>query len=147
MKIFLHITPEEQVRRFKDRLTNPLKRWKLSYEDFRNRAKWDEYVEAIEQMMAETSRPTAPWYVVPANDKKYARIAALKILVDQLGRGVALEPRPVDPAIAKEASRLFDVRALRIGIGVSIRLTTKQFWAKESQPCRRAQNPDRTGPS
>jgi polyphosphate kinase 2 (PPK2 family) len=109
VKIFLHITPEEQVRRFKDRLTNPLKRWKLSYEDFRNRAKWDEYVEAIEQMMAETSRPASPWYVVPANNKKYGRIAALKILVDQLGRGVSLEPRPVDPAIAKEASLLFDV--------------------------------------
>ena len=51
----------------------------------------------------------APWYVVPANDKKYARLAALKILVDELGRGVALTPRPLDPAIAKEASRLFDV--------------------------------------
>jgi AMP-polyphosphate phosphotransferase len=109
VKIFLHITPEEQVRRFRDRLTNPLKRWKLSYEDFRNRAKWDQYVDAIEQMMAETSSSIAPWYVVPANDKKYARLAALKILVDELGRGVALTPRPLDPAIAKEASRLFDV--------------------------------------
>jgi hypothetical protein len=52
---------------------------------------------------------------VPANNKKYARLAALQILVDQLGGGVALEPRPIDPGIAKEASRLFDVppRALR----------------------------------
>jgi polyphosphate kinase 2 (PPK2 family) len=115
VKIFLHISPEEQIIRFKDRLTNPLKRWKLSYEDFRNRARWDDYVEAIEQMMAETSTRTAPWYVVPANNKKYARLAALQILVDQLGGGVALEPRPIDPGIAKEASRLFDVppRALR----------------------------------
>ncbi len=60
-------------------------------------------------MMAETSTPIAPWYVVPANNKKYARLAALKILIDQLGRGVPLEPRPIDPAVAKEASRLFDV--------------------------------------
>jgi polyphosphate kinase 2 (PPK2 family) len=109
VKIFLHITPEEQVRRFRDRLTNPLKRWKLSYEDFRNRARWDDYVDAIEQMMAETSSRDAPWYLVPANNKKYARLAALHILIDQLGRGVSLEPRPIDPAVAKEASRLFDV--------------------------------------
>jgi len=63
----------------------------------------------LQQMMAKTSRPAASWYVVPANNKKYARIAALKILVDQLGRGVALTPRPIDPALAGEASRLFDV--------------------------------------
>ena len=54
-KIFLHITAEEQAKRFRDRLTNPLKRWKLSYEDFRNRDSWKEYTEAIEDMMEKTS--------------------------------------------------------------------------------------------
>ena len=54
-KIFLHITPPEQVRRFKDRLANPLKRWKLSYEDFRNRSRWADYEGAIEDMMEKTS--------------------------------------------------------------------------------------------
>jgi polyphosphate kinase 2 (PPK2 family) len=55
VKIFLHITPDEQVRRFKDRLTTPRKRWKLSYEDFRNRERWKQYEMAIEEMMARTS--------------------------------------------------------------------------------------------
>jgi AMP-polyphosphate phosphotransferase len=54
-KVFLHITAEEQAKRFKDRLANPLKRWKLSYEDFRNRDSWKEYTEAIEDMMEKTS--------------------------------------------------------------------------------------------
>ena len=55
VKLFLHITPEEQERRFRDRLFNPVKRWKLSYEDFRNRARWSDYETAIEDMMEETS--------------------------------------------------------------------------------------------
>ena len=54
-KCFLHITPAEQVRRFKDRLTTPIKRWKLSYEDFRNRSRWTAYEGAIEDMMEKTS--------------------------------------------------------------------------------------------
>jgi AMP-polyphosphate phosphotransferase len=114
VKIFLHITPEEQTRRFKDRLTNPLKRWKLSYEDFRNRGHWDDYVEAIEQMMAETSNSAAPWHLIPSNDKKYARLAAFQILIDHLGRGVSLKPRPLDPAVAREAKRLFDLTPAKL---------------------------------
>ena len=69
VKLFLHITPEEQMRRFRNRLTDPLKRWKLSYEDFRNRARWSDYEKAIEDMMEKTSTPHAPWHLIPANDK------------------------------------------------------------------------------
>ena len=76
VKIFLHITPGEQIRRFKQRLTNPLKRWKLSYEDFRNRGRWADYEVAIEDMMEETSTKRAPWYLIPANDKPFGRLAA-----------------------------------------------------------------------
>ena len=54
-KCFLHITPAEQIHRFKDRLTNPLKRWKLSYEDFQNRSRWADYEVAIEDMLEKTS--------------------------------------------------------------------------------------------
>jgi hypothetical protein len=72
-KCFLHITPAEQIRRFKERLTNPLKRWKLSYEDFRNRSRWAAYETAIENMMEKTSTRRAPWYLVPTNDKLYGR--------------------------------------------------------------------------
>jgi AMP-polyphosphate phosphotransferase len=75
-KLFMHITPDEQLRRFRDRLIDPVKRWKLSYEDFRNRARWPDYETAIEDMMAETATDLAPWYLIPANNKPYGRIAA-----------------------------------------------------------------------
>jgi polyphosphate kinase 2 (PPK2 family) len=93
VKLFLHITPDEQMRRFRDRLTDPVKRWKLSYEDFRNRARWADYETAIEDMMAETSTDLAPWHLIPANNKPYGRVAAFRILVDRLGQDVSLEPR------------------------------------------------------
>ena len=106
-KIFLHITPEEQVKRFKERLTNPLKRWKLSYEDFRNREHWGDYEHAIEDMMEKTSTDLAPWYLVPANDKNFGRLAVFKILSDRLGSGVDLAPKPLDPKVAEAAAKLF----------------------------------------
>ena len=65
VKIFLHITAEEQFKRFRSRLTDPVKRWKLSYEDFRNRARWADYVTAIEDMMEKTSTKHAPWHLFP----------------------------------------------------------------------------------
>ena len=111
VKLFLHITPDEQLRRFRDRLTDPVKRWKLSYEDFRNRARWPDYETAIEDMMAETATDLAPWHLIPANDKPYGRIAAFRILVDQLGKDVPLEPRPIDPALLDEAKRALGLSA------------------------------------
>jgi polyphosphate kinase 2 (PPK2 family) len=114
VKLFLHITPEEQVRRFRDRLVDPLKRWKLSYEDFRNRARWSDYETAIEDMMEETATKHAPWHLIPANNKPYGRIAALRILVDRLGQDVPLEPRPIDPGILKQAKRSLRLSAADI---------------------------------
>ncbi len=111
VKLFLHITPEEQERRFRDRLFNPVKRWKLSYEDFRNRAHWAEYETAIEDMMEETSTEQAPWYLIPANNKPYGRIAAFRILADRLGENVVLEPRPIDPGLLKEAKAVLRLSA------------------------------------
>ena len=108
-KIFLHITPAEQVRRFKDRLTNPLKRWKLSYEDFRNRSRWADYEGAIEDMMEKTSHRWVPWYLIPANDKLHGRLAAFTILIEVLGKGLHLKPRPLDPKVAEMAKQLFDL--------------------------------------
>jgi AMP-polyphosphate phosphotransferase len=106
VKIFLHITPDEQISRFKDRLANPRKRWKLSYEDFRNREHWKDYEIAVEDMVARTSTTRCRWYLVPANNKPFARLSALSILAEHLGRGVVLEPRPLDPKTAMAASRL-----------------------------------------
>jgi AMP-polyphosphate phosphotransferase len=108
-KFFLHITPAEQVRRFKDRLTNPLKRWKLSYEDFRNRSRWADYELAIEDLLEKTSAKHAPWFLIPSDDKPYGRLAVFTILIDVLGKGLRLKPRPLDPKIAEMARELFDL--------------------------------------
>jgi len=108
-KCFLHITPGEQIRRFKDRVSNPLKRWKLSYEDFRNRSRWADYEVAIEDMLEKTSLKRAPWYLIPANDKPFGRIAVFTILIDILGKGLSLKPRPLDPKITAMAKQLFDL--------------------------------------
>ena len=117
-KCFLHITPGEQARRFKDRITNPLKRWKLSYEDFRNRSRWADYEVAIEDMLQETSLRRAPWHLIPSNNKPYSRIAVFAILIDILGKGVSLKPRPLDPKIAQMAKDLFDLDLDSPGPGV-----------------------------
>jgi hypothetical protein len=60
-------------------------------------------------MMAKTSSRKAPWYLIPANSKPYARLAAFRILIDRLGKGVSLEPRPLDPKVAEVATQLFDL--------------------------------------
>jgi polyphosphate kinase 2 (PPK2 family) len=110
VKLFLHITPDEQMRRFRNRLANPLRRWKLSYEDFRNRGRWPEYETAIEDMMQRTSPRRAPWHLIPANDKPFSRLAALGIIAERLSKNVSLEPRPLDPKIidAADSSRQTD---------------------------------------
>jgi polyphosphate kinase 2 (PPK2 family) len=110
VKLFLHITPEEQLRRFRARLTDPVKRWKLSYEDFRNRGRWHEYEDAIEDMVDKTSHRRAPWYVIPANNKPFGRLAALRIILDRLSKNVPLEPRALDPAVADAAAELLGIR-------------------------------------
>jgi len=109
VKIFLHITADEQLRRFRSRLSDPLKRWKLSFEDFRNRGRWKDYEEAIEDMMQKTSTNRAPWHLIPANNKPYARLAALRIMVDRLSKGVSLDPRPLDPKVAEAAEKLIGI--------------------------------------
>jgi AMP-polyphosphate phosphotransferase len=109
VKLFLHISADEQVHRFRDRLIDPLKRWKLSYEDFRNRARRSDYERAIEDMMAETATKHAPWHLIPANNKPYGRIAALRIVADRLGKGVSLEARPIDPELLEEAKRALNL--------------------------------------
>jgi polyphosphate kinase 2 (PPK2 family) len=108
VKIFMHVTPEVQLARFEERLRNPMKRWKLSYEDFRNRAHWAEMEAAVEDMIHKTSTTIAPWHLIPANDKKYARIATLKIITDQLAKGVKLEPAPLDARVENAAREILE---------------------------------------
>ena len=116
VKLFLHITPEEQMRRFRNRLTDPLKRWNLSYEDFRNRTRWKDYEAAIEDMMQKTSTRRAPWHLIPANDKPYGRVATLRIMADRLSKNVSLEPRPLDPKVLEAAERLLGMLAPANGV-------------------------------
>jgi polyphosphate kinase 2 (PPK2 family) len=77
-KFWLHISKEEQYKRFKNRESDPLKKWKITDEDWRNRQKWDQYVIAAEEMFEKTDAVAAAWHIIPANDKWYARIAVLK---------------------------------------------------------------------
>jgi polyphosphate kinase 2 (PPK2 family) len=92
VKLFFHITPDVQLKRFEERLRNPLKRWKLTYEDFRNRDRWAEYSAAIDDMLDKTSTAHAPWTLIPSNDKKYARVFAIEAIVATLSRGIDLDP-------------------------------------------------------
>jgi polyphosphate kinase 2 (PPK2 family) len=109
VKLFFHITPDEQLARFERRLRDPLKRWKLTYEDFRNREKWEDYAEAIDEMLARTSTEDAPWHVIPANDKRFARVAALRHIVRGLSAGVEVAPVVPGRAVLDEADRMLNV--------------------------------------
>jgi AMP-polyphosphate phosphotransferase len=82
----------------------------LSYEDFRNRGRWKEYEAAIEDMLEKTSAKRARWHLVPANNKPFGRLAAFRIIADQLSLGVDLEPRPLDPMVAEAAEQLLGIR-------------------------------------
>lgn len=109
VKLFFHISPDEQMRRFEERLRNPLKRWKLTYEDFRNRARWSETEEAVNEMFAKTSTRIAPWTLIPANHKKYARIAALDAVAKMLAKGVDLDPQHLDHRTLDAADKHLNV--------------------------------------
>jgi polyphosphate kinase 2 (PPK2 family) len=91
-KLWLHISRDEQLRRFEQRQVTPYKAWKLTDEDWRNRGKWDQYAEAVEDMLLKTSTPLAPWTIVEGNDKWYGRIKALSTLVNVLSRGLDYQP-------------------------------------------------------
>jgi polyphosphate kinase 2 (PPK2 family) len=90
VKIFLAITKEEQLSRFKEREANPYKRWKIGSADWHNREHWDAYVEAAEEMFTETSTPAAQWTVIGANRKWHARLEVLRTVLKAL-RGARAE--------------------------------------------------------
>ena len=83
-KFWMNITKDEQLRRFEDRANDKLRSWKLTEEDWRNREKWDQYEDAVNDMLLKTSTTSAPWTVVEGNDKRYARVKVLSTLVDKL---------------------------------------------------------------
>ncbi|WP_298848104.1 hypothetical protein [uncultured Ruegeria sp.] len=109
VKLFFHISQDEQMNRFTERLTNPMKRWKLTYEDFRNREKWDVAEVAVDEMLARTSTEVAPWHVIPSNNKKFARISAMRAIVDAFSDGVDLNPQHLDRRTLEAAGEALDV--------------------------------------
>jgi len=84
LKFFVHIDPDEQKKRFKERLKVPYKRHKLTDEDLRNRERWQDYESAVHDMVEQTSTGTAPWVLVEGNDKRHSRIKVLKAICERL---------------------------------------------------------------
>ena len=106
VKFFLHISKDEQRKRFLERINQPEKNWKFSEADMKERELWDDYMQAYEDCMRATSSRTSPWYVVPADDKRNARLIISQIVVDTLQ-----SLRLTYPKIDK--NRLKELRSLR----------------------------------
>jgi AMP-polyphosphate phosphotransferase len=98
IKFWLHISGDEQMKRFKRRENDPLKSWKLTEEDWRNREKRDEYKQAVEDMVARTSvAPNARWHLIAAESKRYARVAVIEAVIAEIEEGMrrfGQEPPP-----------------------------------------------------
>lgn len=94
LKFYLHISPQEQLTRFKERLDDPTRQWKISEADYTERERWPQYVEAYEDALQRTSSKRAPWYVIPSNHKWFRNLAVSQIVADTMeDMGLTL-PRP-----------------------------------------------------
>ena len=96
VKLFLHISEEEQAERFRKRLENPDKHWKFNAGDLEERKYWDDYQDAFEDALTKTSTPVAPWYVIPADRKWYRDWAVLSVLVETMRRMDPQFPAPAE---------------------------------------------------
>ncbi|WP_230661562.1 polyphosphate kinase 2 family protein [Psychrobacter sp. I-STPA10] len=96
VKFFLHISKDEQLNRFAERLDNPAKNWKISDSDYSERLLWDDYTQAFEDALSATSTKDAPWYVIPANNKWYRNLVVSQILADTLK---AMHPQYPQPSV------------------------------------------------
>jgi AMP-polyphosphate phosphotransferase len=103
VKFWMHISDEEQLRRFERRERKPLKRWKLTDEDWRNREKRPAYEEAVEEMFAETDHPAGRWTIVPGDSKRYARVFVAETVNREIERG--MRERGFEPLGAKELEK------------------------------------------
>src|SRR2546421_8255030 len=88
IKFWLHISPEEQLKRFKRRERKPLKRWKLTDEDWRNRRKWDEYAQAVEDMLDRTDHVHGRWHLIEGDSKRYARVKVIETAIAEIEAGM-----------------------------------------------------------
>jgi len=106
VKLFFHITREEQDERLEKRLAHPWKRWKVTAEDVRNRERRKDYLAALRDMLDQTDTRWAPWTAIDGNDKKAARIAALTRVAEALAAALPAEPPPITPAMEQLAAQL-----------------------------------------
>ncbi|WP_247687180.1 polyphosphate kinase 2 family protein [Pseudoalteromonas luteoviolacea] len=113
IKLFLHISSDEQLKRFSERLNNPYKQWKLTEEDIRNRQKRCEYKTAIEEMFNKTHTQCAPWSLVLGEHKWFARIEVLKQITAALTANVQVEPPALNPKIAQLAEQQLGIKQQR----------------------------------
>lgn len=104
-KFFLYVSRKEQKRRFLERIDNPDKNWKLSVADAKEREFWDDYMDAYEEMIRNTATPSAPWYVIPADNKWFTRLVVGSAVIDALG-SLNLEYPVVDDAKRKELQQV-----------------------------------------
>ncbi len=88
VKFWLHLSDDEQLKRFEARARDPLKQWKLTEEDWRNREKRDLYAEAVEDMFEKTSTDNAPWTIIPAENKRFARVAVIESVIKAMEEGM-----------------------------------------------------------
>ena len=88
IKFWVQIDKDVQLERFTFRQNTPEKQWKITDEDWRNREKWDLYEEAVDEMLQKTNTTYAPWFVLESNDKKYARIKALKTIIQEIEKNL-----------------------------------------------------------
>jgi PPK2 family polyphosphate:nucleotide phosphotransferase len=100
LKFFLHLSPEEQRARLQERIDDPAKRWKFRSGDIAERAHWNEYTQAYEEVLSRTSTPWAPWWIVPADRNWYRDLVISQILVDTL-EGLAMQVPAGEPGIEK----------------------------------------------
>lgn len=103
IKLFIHITQEEQDERFRHRFEDPWKRWKTGPDDYRNRSRRADYLKAMADMFRHTDTRWAPWHVIDGNNKKAARIAALTLIADKLEAGVPMKAPAIDPELERLA--------------------------------------------
>jgi len=94
LKFFLHISKEEQLARFAQRLDDPKRNWKISESDYSERELWDKYIDAFEDAIAATSTKEAPWYVIPANHKWFRNLAVSQIMADTMADLKLAYPKP-----------------------------------------------------
>src|SRR5882757_9302534 len=107
IKFFLHISPQEQRKRLLERIDDPEKNWKFSFADVEERAFWNQYMQAYEKCLGATSTDNAPWYAIPADDKRNTRLIVSQIIVDTLA-GLGMTYPPPD---AKRRMELLQIRA------------------------------------